>query len=133
MKNIILTLLFIVLSTGVLSAKVYDFTSGNKIELMEDPHESADIKVDLINKAKHHVHIITFFWDESSLPARLAAALNEANKRGVEVRILTTAFPTFTTDLLGKGRRKLNISDENKFIYLALSPGRYFSTMCLRN
>lgn len=127
MKNIILTLLLIVLSTGVLSAKVYDFTSGNKIELMEDPHESADIKVDLINKAKHHVHIITFFWDESSLPARLAAALNEANKRGVEVRILTTAFPTFTTDLLGKGRRKLNISDENKFIYLALSPGRYFS------
>jgi len=109
-----------------LMARVYDFTKGNTVELLESPQDSADLKVDLIKKAKHHIHIITFFWDETSLPARLAKELNEANKRGVEVRILTTAFPTFTTDFLGQGRRKLQANLNSKFAYLDLRPNRCF-------
>ncbi len=127
MKKSFLVMLFIsVFWTYSSLAKVYDFTQGNQVELIESPADSADIKVELIKKAKHHIHIITFFWDETTLPARLASALNEASARGVEVRILTTAFPTFTTDMLGAGRRKLKPNLKSKFTYLDLSPSRYF-------
>ncbi len=127
MKKSWITLAFLGLFwTHGLWAKVYDFTALNQVDLIESPYDSADLKVDLIRKAKHHIHIITFFWDETSLPERLAKELNEANARGVEVRILTTAFPTFTTDMLGKGRRKLNPSFKSKFAYLDLTPSRFF-------
>ena len=111
-----------------LQARVYDYTQNNKMTLLEDPALAVDYKIELIRKAKHHVHIITFFWDDSSVPERLSRELNLANARGVEVRILTSFIPTLTTDILGSGKRALNLKSKTAtFSYLQLMPGRLFS------
>lgn len=111
-----------------LHARVYDYTQNNKMTLLEDPAEAVDYKIELIRKAKHHVHIITFFWDDSSVPERLSKELNIANARGVEVRILTSFVPTLTTDFLGGGKRALNLKSKTAtFSYMQLMPGRIFS------
>ncbi len=109
------------------SATVYDFTSGNRLTLVEDPNEGADLKIELIKQAKHHIHIITFFWDDSKFPKRVAEELQRANARGVEVRILSTFVPTVGMDLLGKGRKLLQQQSKAVFTYQLLSPGLLFS------
>lgn len=115
------------ISTSAFS-KVYEYTFDNQLTLLEDPAAAVDYKIDLINKAKHHVHILTFFWDETGVPTRMAKALNEANARGVEVRILTTFMPTVGTDLTGKGRGTLNTKSQiATFSYLSLTPGTKLS------
>jgi putative cardiolipin synthase len=97
--------------------------------LIEDPRASVDLKVELIRNAKHHINIVTFFWDDSAVPARLAVELNKAHDRGVEVRILTSYIATLGTDPLGKGKRNLNLKSNNKttYSYLSLTPGASFS------
>ena len=137
MKNLFVILLFIVCLSTTAFAKVNDFTWGNQLSLIEDASESVDIKVDLIRKAKHHIHIITYFWDDSEVPKRLAAELNLANERGVEVRIITSYLPTLGTDFLGKGKASLNHNNPTKenykisktatFTYFSLTPGKDFT------
>ncbi len=113
--------LFILLSFIMISqaqATIYPFVKGNRLSLLEDSREAADLKIEMVRQAKHHIHIITFFWDDTSFPKKLAEELIEANKRGVEVRILTTYFPSFATDLTGIGRRSLqNIESEKDAIF----------------
>ena len=108
-------------------AKVYDHVEGNKLTLLEDPKVSADYKVELIRKAKHHIHILTFFWDDSSIPQNISKELSLANARGVEVRILSSFIPTLGTDILGKGRKNLKARSQATFTYQSLTPGRLFS------
>jgi phosphatidylserine/phosphatidylglycerophosphate/cardiolipin synthase-like enzyme len=128
MKNLILKMLVLMALSTSAYAKVYEYTFANRLKLLEDPALAVDYKIELIKKAKHHVHILTFFWDETGVPTRMAKALNEANARGVEVRILTTFMPTVGTDLTGKGRGALNTKSETAtFSYLALTPGTKFS------
>ena len=128
MKNLIKTAVLFLGLISTLSAKVYEYTYDNQLTLLEDPSAAVEHKIDLINKARHHVHILTFFWDESGVPKRMAEALNAANARGVEVRILTTFIPTFGTDILGKGRKLLNTKSKTAtFSYLSLTPGSKFS------
>ena len=126
--NILIVLFLSMSLTAEIEARVYDYTQNNKLTLLEDPAESVDYKIELIRNAKHHVHIITFFWDNSSVPARLSHELNIANARGVEVRILTSFVPTLTTDILGSGKRALNLKSKTAtFSYLQLMPGHLFS------
>ncbi len=124
-----LTLLILLFAIHLpLEAKVYDFTEGNEISLLENPRTAAQLKLDLIKKAKHHIHIITFFWDETSFPSEMARELKAAHKRGVEIRILTTGFATFTTDLTGKGRKQLKTKkSDTVFSLTKLAPGRFFT------
>ena len=97
MRNILgLLLLSMCIFVSEASAKIYDYTQGNKLTLIENPDESVDHKIELINKARHHIHIMTFFWDNSKVPTRISDALNRAHDRGVEIRILTTQFSTVT-------------------------------------
>lgn len=129
MRNLLgLLLLSLCLSSSAYS-KVYDYTHNNRLSLIEDPRASVDLKVELIRSAKHHINIVTFFWDDSAVPARLAVELNKAHDRGVEVRILTSYVATLGTDPLGKGKRNLNLKSQNKAIYsyLSLTPGASFS------
>lgn len=115
----ILTLLFA--SKGM--ATVYPFVEGNQLELLENSRQSAELKLKLIREAKHHIHIITFFWDDTDFPQEMTRELVEANKRGVEVRVLTTYFPSLATDLTGQGRREISDQAEGRktpFSFLAL-------------
>jgi putative cardiolipin synthase len=108
-------------------ATVYENTEGNKLTLLEDPAASAEYKIELIKNAKHHINILTFFWDNSSIPERMAIELSNANARGVEVRILTTLIPTLSTDILGRGRKDLKAQSDAVFSYLSLAPGSHLS------
>lgn len=129
MRNLLgLLLLSLCLSSSAYS-KVYDYTHNNRLSLIEDPRASVDLKVELIRNAKHHINIVTFFWDDSAVPARLAVELNKAHARGVEVRILTSYIATLGTDPLGKGKRNLDLKSPNKAVYsyLSLTPGASFS------
>lgn len=126
-KLIALTFIVIVLSANAFG-EVYEFTQGNRLSLIEDPFDSVEQKIALIKNAKHHIHILTFFWDDTGVAKRLSEELNKANARGVEVRILTSFIPTLGVDILGKGKRSLNLdSKKATFSYLALSPGKDFS------
>ncbi len=126
MKKILALILLTVFSTSAF-AKVYDHVDGNKLRLLEDPAASVDYKIELIQKAKHHINILTFFWDDSSIPDRMAKELSLANARGVEVRILSSFIPTIGTDFFGKGRRYLKPQSNAVFTYQSLTPGRAFS------
>lgn len=108
-------------------AKVYEHTQGNQLTLLEDPAAAVDYKVELIKKAKHHINIITFFWDDSSVPKRLAEELNKANARGVEIRILSTFISTLSVDFFGEGKKELDPTSDAVFAYLQLTPGAQFS------
>ena len=128
MKNLLTFILYTLCLSSIVDAKVYDFTHNNRLSLMEDPNASVEAKVELIRNAKHHVHIVTFFWDESAIPKRLGEELNKANERGVEVRILTSYVATLGTDFLGQGKRALNYKSKTAvFSYLSLTPGASFS------
>ena len=127
MKKLALLILLMFSFATTAVAEVYDFTSGNRIGLIEDSVEGAELKIELIKKAKHHVHIITFFLDDTTFPMRVAEELQKANARGVEVRILSTLVPTIGMDFLGKGRRKLKASNNAVFTYQLLSPEYFFS------
>ena len=108
-------------------AKVYDYTEGNRLSLLEDPALAIDHKIELIKKARHYIHIITFFWDDTTVPKRLAEEINKANARGVEVRILTTYIATAGVDPFAKGKKELKRGSDATFTYLQLTPGIQFS------
>lgn len=128
MRKLLGMLLLTVCLSSTAYSKVYDFTHNNRLSLLEDANSSVDLKVELIKKAKHHVHIITFFWDDSAVPKRIAEELNKASARGVEVRILTSYIATLGTDPLGKGKKSLNLkSKSTTFSFLSLTPGAKFS------
>jgi putative cardiolipin synthase len=117
-----------------LSAKVYDFTENNDLKLLENAKESAEYKLDLIRNAKHHIHLITFYIDKSEYPKVVIEELKKAHERGVEIRILTTMFPSLLIDLTGKVKKdlkKINISSDIKneavFSFLDLRPDNNLS------
>lgn len=122
--NSILFTVFLIFATPCVAiAKVYPFVTNNDIKLLHDPYASKDLKLELVNKAKHHIHIMTYFWDKSTFPSELAVALNEAHKRGVEVRIISTLFPSVITDIFQKAKKRLDLKNKNPnvpFIYLPL-------------
>lgn len=116
-----------------LYAEVYPFVSGNRVELLEDAHQSAKLKIEMVQNAKDHIHIMTFFWDDSEFPAQLSQALLEAYERGVDVRVLTTYFPSLLTDFSGRGRRPLlgvHTNEQAVFSFLAL---KSYSNLVLFN
>lgn len=104
-------------------AKVYPQSANNRLTLLENPRSAALTKLDMVRKAKHHIHIITYFWDDSQFPEKLSEELVKANERGVEVRILTTFIPSIATDIFGKSKKRLKAKNENVvFNYFRLKP-----------
>jgi phosphatidylserine/phosphatidylglycerophosphate/cardiolipin synthase-like enzyme len=118
LKNKIFLLLFLLCLISQAHATIYPFVTGNRLTLLEDSRQATDLTLEMVRNAQHHIHIVTFFWDDTSFPSQLAQELIKANERGVEVRILTTYFPSLATDLTGTGRRALrDLSDESKTVF----------------
>jgi len=121
MKSLILTCFLALGISNLLYATVYDYTNNNSISLLKDAKESSELKLSMIRNAKHHIHIMTYFLDNSSFPTEVFNELLKANERGVEVRILSTFVPTFAKDLKMKTKKKLKGSNPNAtFLYLLL-------------
>ncbi|MGV3573297.1 MAG: phospholipase D-like domain-containing protein [Ramlibacter sp.] len=63
---------------------------GNAVEVLENGHYF-DVLIERIAAARHSVHFETFLWKPGKLSDRLAAALMERAKAGLQVRVLLDA------------------------------------------
>lgn len=121
MKSLIFTIFLLLGITNFALATAYDYSVNNSITLLKDAKESAELKLSMIRNAKHHIHIMTYFLDNSSFPSEVFKELLKANERGVEVRILSTFVPTFAKDLRMKTKKKLKAKNpQATFLYLLL-------------
>ena len=66
-------------------------TAGNSVEVFENG-AFFDVLVEEIAKAKQSVHFETFLWEEGVLARRVADALSERARAGVQVRVLLDAI-----------------------------------------
>lgn len=85
------------LSAVVLAEKLTDFAvcSGNRIELISDYHESIDRLVQDIGNAQRHVHLLYYIFRDDATGRRVAEALTQAAKRGVNCRVLADGYGSF--------------------------------------
>lgn len=134
LKITLLRLLVVLTISSFLSAslyaKVYDFTEGNKLSLIQDAREGASIKLKLIREAKHHIHIMSYYLDKSGFSSEVMKELRNAHQRGVDVRIMTTFIPSFSTDILRKAKKFLFFNKEKDngkavLAFLQLTPGSH--------
>lgn len=123
--SIIMTL---ILTAGFAKGEIYNFTEGNRLTLLQNAHTATDLKIELVKHAKHHIHIVTYYWDNKGYPIELMKELKKAHERGVDVRLMSTYVPSATLDFFGKARRTLDIRASRKesdatLAYLRLVPG----------
>jgi putative cardiolipin synthase len=109
-------------------AKVYEFTEGNFIRPLFNSRGAVSYKIRLVQNAKKHIHIMTYYWDDSSFPNSLVEELIKAHERGVEIRIMTTYLPSLAKDIKHSAKKKLLASLEESqsqsiLSYLELTPG----------
>lgn len=125
-RTLFILVLFLSLFSEAALSRVYDYTTGNKITLLEDARKAVDLKMEWARSAKHHIHITSFYWDDKGYPIKLMQELAKAHARGVEVRIMTTLLPDLTMDFLGKARRTLyknHRKSKATLAFLKLAPG----------
>ena len=60
---------------------------GNAVTVVQDAG-FFDVMLDDVAKATHHVHLETFLWMNGDVSDRVVAALSDAARRGIEVRVL---------------------------------------------
>ncbi|HWF19870.1 MAG TPA: phospholipase D-like domain-containing protein, partial [Verrucomicrobiae bacterium] len=78
---------------ALLASRLGDFEpfGGNNIELITDYDAAIDRLIADINSARHHVHLLHYIYGDDEIGRKVAAALKEAVKRGVECRVLMDA------------------------------------------
>ena len=82
----------------------FPILGGNKIKLLADYDGVIDKLVTDINRADHHVHILTYIFANDRTGSKVIDALKDAAKRGVECRVLI--------DALGSRRCSRDIIDQ---------------------
>lgn len=95
------------LFSGNLFAEVYEYTENNRLTLHEDARVSVEEKIELVKKAKHHIHIMSYYWDRKGFPLEMMKELRHAHRRGVDVRIMTSYLPSLAKDFFGKSEKVL--------------------------
>lgn len=119
--------MFVLLMSVIISqtsfGRTFNYTDNNSIELLKDSEKAAEVKLDMIRNAKHHIHIVSYYLDNSKFPTEVFNELKKAHERGVEVRILTTLVPTVVKDPTLKTKTNLSLNDGGAvFSYLLLKP-----------
>src|SRR5688500_5168923 len=71
-----------------------DVSSGNKIRLLHDGPDTFDEMIELIHNATKSVALESYIVRSDEVGDRLAAALIDASKRGVDVRVVTDRVGT---------------------------------------
>ena len=91
------------------AVSLYDFTSGNSIEMLETGDEAYAAMLDAIGKARRSIMLETYIFDRDAIGEQFVDALADAVRRGVEVRVLVDAvgarysFPSIVKLLKDKG------------------------------
>jgi cardiolipin synthase A/B len=68
---------------------------GNHVELLPHAAKFIDQLIEDIDKAKHHVHLLYFIYQDDDVGRRVGAALVRAAQRGVTCRVLADAAGSF--------------------------------------
>jgi cardiolipin synthase len=71
-------------------------TAGNAIQLYHDGHPAYEAMIEAIHAAKHHVHMEFFIVRPDDSGRRFFTALEEACRRGVQVRFVYDSVGSFT-------------------------------------
>ena len=81
----------------VLAHKIADFAvcRGNRIELISDYAEGIERLLEDIGRAQRHVHLLYYIFRDDATGRRVAAALEEAARRGVNCRVLADGYGSF--------------------------------------
>ncbi len=82
----------------------FPIMGGNKVNLLADYDGVIDELVADINRARHHVHILTYIFANDRTGSKIIGALKNAAERGVECRVLI--------DALGSRRWSRDIVDQ---------------------
>lgn len=64
---------------------------GNAVEILTDNSEFIDAMIRDIDRAKHHVHMLFYIFEPDESGRKVARALIDAERRGVECRVLADA------------------------------------------
>lgn len=125
MKTFAILLFFFILIVrpGKALATVYDYTYNNEISLIEDAKSSTEIKIEMVKKAKHHIHILYYCIDNSDFTIELIKELKNAHDRGVEVRVVSTLAATIAVDPFLKSTKTFKETKSGPiFSYVFLQP-----------
>lgn len=63
-------------------------TSGNKLEILKDGQATFASIFEAVKKAKHHIHLEYYIYDNDNIGKQLTELLLKKRKEGVEVRII---------------------------------------------
>ncbi|WP_139977040.1 MULTISPECIES: cardiolipin synthase [Brucella/Ochrobactrum group] len=91
------------------AVSLYDFTSGNSIEMLETGDDAYAAMLDAIGRAERSIMLETYIFDRDGIGEKFADTLGDAVRRGVEVRVLVDAvgarysFPSIVKLLKDKG------------------------------
>src|SRR4051812_14316553 len=70
---------------------------GNSVQIIQDSAFFDVLLADMAT-ARHHIHLETFLWRDGAVSDRVAAALEQASRRGVQVRVLVDQRGSKRTD-----------------------------------
>lgn len=85
------------------------YTAYNTVQLIRGGKEYFRLLQEIINNAKHTVHLQTYIYDEDETGLQIASCLKNAAKRGVKVYLLLDGYASqglskeFVHDLIGSG------------------------------
>lgn len=81
---------------------------GNRVEPLVDGDEAYPAMLEAIREARHSIAFVTYIFKRDEAGRRFAAALGEARRRGVEVRVLIDAMGVLYSwpSILGVLRRE---------------------------
>lgn len=77
-----------------LKNRVFQPTSGNEVTLFPDTEKTYTAWFNSIKKAKHHIHLLFYEWENDHMGLKLRDALVASALRGVKIRILVDAIGT---------------------------------------
>ncbi|KAA5538066.1 cardiolipin synthase [Paenimyroides baculatum] len=67
-------------------------TSNNSVELLINGEEKFALLLEDLKKAKHHIHIEYYIFDEDEIGSQILAILIDKAKQGIEVRLIIDDF-----------------------------------------
>lgn len=70
---------------------------GSSTYLLDDNHETRQLRLDLINNAQHSIHFVAFYIRDDTTTKEMVDALIAASRRGVEVRVMVDATSQYTS------------------------------------
>lgn len=63
-------------------------TAGNRVEMLENGEQAYPAMLAAINGAAHRVLLVTYLFEADTVGKAFAAALADAQRRGIDVRVI---------------------------------------------